>query len=437
MKKWSSNSLNLHYVDLLKKIRQQLSLLAFLISITVGFTQNPDSAKKYIQTLAGTDFYGRGYVNQGDKLAADYIAAHFSKCGLVHVNGLYGYFQKFKLDVNVFKENPMIKIPQLLQPGKDFIINPDCRPAKGKCNVRIINASNFIKAKETIDFQKYALVLDPKNIKDPAKNAEWNALVKQAKEKSPFTMLINYRKLTWSVGRAADENPYIEVLKDSSFDASKIRKVAFDIQPEFIRNYESQNVIGMVKGQIADTFLIICAHYDHLGMMGSAVFAGANDNASGTALMMDLAAEYSKGPKPKYSIIFIAFGGEEAGLVGSKFFVENPPIPLKKIRFVFNIDLMGGGNNGATVVNATLHEKEFERLEKINAEFNLLKQVKKRGKAANSDHYYFSEAGVPAFFMYAEGGVTAYHDVEDIPEKLPMENYAKLYTLIKKFLDGF
>jgi hypothetical protein len=437
MKKWLLNSLNLHYAALYKKMMQQLSLIAFLISVTLGFTQNPDSAKKYIQTLAGQSFYGRGYVNQGDKLAADYIAAHYRKCGLVPINGFMDYFQKFKLDVNVFRENPTVKIHQLLQPGKDYIINPDSKPTKGKYNVKIIDASNYLKAKETIDFEKHAILFDPKKIKEPAKNAEWNALVKQAKEKSPFTLLINYKKLTWSVGRTANENPYVEVLKDSSFDASKIKKVRFDIQPEFIKNYESQNVVGMVKGEIVDTFLIVCAHYDHLGMMGNAVFAGANDNASGTALMMDLAAEYSKGPKPKYNIIFIAFGSEEAGLVGSKFFVENSPIPLKSVRFVFNIDLMGGGNNGATIVNATLHEKEFERLEKTNTELNLLKQVKKRGKAANSDHYYFSEAGVPAFFMYAEGGVTAYHDVEDIPEKLPMENYSKLYTLIKRFLDGF
>lgn len=437
MKKWLLNSLNLLCADLHKKMLRQFLLLITFVVFRNGIAQNPDSAKEYIQTLAGPNFLGRGYVNNGDKLAAEFIAAHFKKSGLEPLNGLSGYFQKFKLDVNVFKQNPSVKIPQNLQPGKDYIINPDSRPAKGKYNVKIINASNYQKAKETIDFQKYAMLFDPKNIKDPAKNAEWNALVKLAKEKSPFTMLMNYKKLTWSVGRAADENPYVEVLKDSSFDATKIRKVSFDIQPEFVNNYESQNVVGMVKGEIADTFFIVCAHYDHLGMMGNAIFAGANDNASGTALMMDLAAEYVRGPKPKYSLIFIAFGAEEAGLVGSKFFVENSPVPLKSVRFVFNIDLMGGGSNGATVVNATLHEKEFERLEKINAELNLLKQVKKRGKAANSDHYYFSEAGVPAFFMYAEGGVTAYHDVNDIPEKLPMENYSKLYILIKKFLDGF
>ena len=74
------------------------------------------------------------------------------------------------------------------------------------------------------------------------------------------------------------------------------------------------------------------AHYDHLGMMGTtAIMNGANDNASGTAMMLTLMEYYSKN-KPEYSLLFIAFGGEEAGLIGSKFYVENPTVPLKKIK---------------------------------------------------------------------------------------------------------
>ena len=179
------------------------------------------------------------------------------------------------------------------------------------------------------------------------------------------------------------------------------------------------------------------AHYDHLGMMGeTATFNGANDNASGVAMMLTLMKYFSEN-NPEYSVLFIAFGGEEAGLVGSKYYVQNPIIPLKKMKFLYNVDMMGTGSEGIQVVNSTEHPKEFERLKKINEKYNLVKEIKPRGKAANSDHYWFEEAGVPTFFSYTLGGVTYYHDIQDRPETLPLTEFDDLHTLIVKFVNSF
>jgi hypothetical protein len=95
---------------------------------------------------------------------------------------------------------------------------------------------------------------------------------------------------------------------------------------------------------------------------------------------------------------------------------------------------MGSGEEGITVVNATLFPKEFDALTAINDKGQLLKQVKKRGTAANSDHYWFTEKGVPAFFIYTMGDNKHYHDVLDTYEALSFSEYADITRLIAEFV---
>jgi len=95
---------------------------------------------------------------------------------------------------------------------------------------------------------------------------------------------------------------------------------------------------------------------------------------------------------------------------------------------------MGSGDEGMMAVNGTVFTKEFALLEKINNENKFLTTVKKRGKAANSDHYFFSEKGVPAFFFYTLGGGTAYHDVYDVAETLPLSRFQEVFSLLKVFI---
>ena len=183
-----------------------------------------------------------------------------------------------------------------------------------------------------------------------------------------------------------------------------------------------------------DSFIIFCGHYDHLGKMGEATFYGANDNASGIAMLLDMASYFTKNPQ-KYSIAFIAFGGEEAGLVGSYNYVQSPEIPLSKTRFVFNMDLMGSGDNGATIVNGSVFKGAFEALSAINEKNDYLPRIKVRGKAANSDHYFFTEAGVPSFFIYLMGEYTHYHIPADNAENLHLgEYYDRSFKLIRDFI---
>jgi Zn-dependent M28 family amino/carboxypeptidase len=195
--------------------------------------------------------------------------------------------------------------------------------------------------------------------------------------------------------------------------------------------------MGMVRGTaVPDSFIAVTAHYDHLGRMGfDATFPGASDNASGTAMMLQLAAHYAKNPQ-RYSMLFIAYSGEEAGLRGSSFYVKHPLVPLDRMRFLVNLDIMGDAKDGVTVVNATEFPEEFSMLENLNKKGDYLPQVRSRGKAANSDHYFFSEAGVPAFFLYSNGGAGYYHDVFDKPATLALTNIDKVMKLLMDFVVG-
>jgi hypothetical protein len=95
---------------------------------------------------------------------------------------------------------------------------------------------------------------------------------------------------------------------------------------------------------------------------------------------------------------------------------------------------MGSAENGVTVVNATEHPAEFSLLQSLNQKGGYLPEVRSRGKAANSDHYFFSEAGVPAFFLYNNGGPGYYHDVFDRPGTLPLTNVDKVLKLLMDFV---
>src|SRR5690606_16436195 len=137
-------------------------------------------------------------------------------------------------------------------------------------------------------------------------------------------------------------------------------KISWHVEQNLEKDFKAYNVAGMVEGIVKDTFVLVTAHYDHLGMMGKETyFKGANDNASGTVLMMDLAAHMVR-EKPKYSTDFVAYGIEEIGLMGSWKFVKDKYVPLNQIKEVLNIDLMGGGSEGVTVVNAGANPHLFE-----------------------------------------------------------------------------
>lgn len=389
-------------------------------------------ARKIVDTMASQSMHGRGYVNGGDSIAANYLKNEFSKIGLKSFGS--DYYQRMSFAINTFPNKVSVQINgKELVAGKDYIIYAHS-PASGGDYI-IVRADDLLVQNKK-KFKKFL----KQNFSD--KVVMVNDTGKQTKELNDILgnsirakAIISLKdKLTLSMSQTVSDYPIIEILRTSLL--SEPKQIAFDIKNKFIPNHSSQNVIGYIPGSVyPDSFIVYSAHYDHLGHMGKDVyFPGANDNASGCAMLLNLANYYSKPEnKPKYSIAFMAFCGEEVGLLGSKYYTENPFFPLKNIKFVFNMDIMGTGEEGITVVNGTIFKNEFDKLKEINTQHNFIKDVKIRGKAANSDHYFFSEKGVKAFFIYSMGGIKAYHDIYDRPETLPLNEFENMFKLITKF----
>jgi len=404
----------------------------FLFITISGFAQKYQ--RYLVDTLASPYFDGRGYVNNGAQKAADFISNQFDSLGLTHSMN-----QSLPIQVNVFPGKLKLDINGVsLIPGIDYLVDPISGGGKAIGSAAYINVFNKSQMKKLMTSQKYfnnMLVIQKPDTLTGERVEEFTSMIQALGDLWPIVVLTN-DKLTWGVGTKALRYPVFWVNKP---DIAKIKTISYDIDQR-LENQKTDNVMAIVKGTgKKQNYLLVTAHYDHLGRMGSeTVFPGANDNASGVAEMLVLAAYFAKKPLQK-NILFIAFTGEEAGLVGSKYFVNNPLIPLDSIDFVLNLDLSGTGDKGITVVNATLYPKIFDELVKLNDEGSYVAKVKKRGPAANSDHYFFTEKGVPAFFIYTLGGIKAYHDVYDLPETLPLteaSDLEQLYIRFFQYLDG-
>ncbi|PWS32155.1 M28 family metallopeptidase [Pedobacter paludis] len=369
-------------------------VLIFILFFSInGFAQDSTYTRKIINVLTSKNFWGRGYTKNGMEKAADYIFAEYKKLGLIPFST--DYKQHFSFPVNTFPGKMMVEVNgRKLIPGKDFIVDNESAGLKISSNLEKIDSLNF------------------------QGNSNLKVVLKD--------------KLTWSVATEVADYTTVQVNRKNFTETPK--SINAEIENKFVPNFDASNICGFVKGtKYPDSILIITAHYDHLGGMGAETyFPGANDNAAGVATLLSLAKYYANKPQP-YSIGFICFAGEEAGLLGSRYFTEHPLVALNKIKFLINLDLVGTGESGITVVNASVYPKAFAILNKINNEHKYISKINSRGKAANSDHYFFTEKDVPAFFIYTQGGPTAYHDVFDRPETLPLTEYNDLFKLIIDF----
>lgn len=200
--------------------------------------------------------------------------------------------------------------------------------------------------------------------------------------------------------------------------------------------YRSQNVCGYLPGS-SDTMIVFTAHYEHLGMSGDTIFFGAHDNASGTAAVMDLARIYSQQPH-HYTYVFLLFGGEESGLVGSSFFADVPLVSLQKVKLLVNIDLFCGGDDGLMVVNANddRTRQYVDILDDVNAKHGYAAKIGRRNNAPNSDHYHFTSL-CPAIFIYTLGGpYGGYHSPDDKCESCGLGHYHDFLLLIRSMLEA-
>ena len=433
-----------------KMYKMNYSKFFLLILLLAGianntFSQQTDYARKVIQTLASPAFKGRGYVENGDHKASAYIAGEFKKFGLLPLNKAT-YFQKFNLPVNTFPGKVELKLNgELLTTAVDYLVSASSPPIHGTYQVISVNRTDINTVTKLAELLVRAadafILIDNRAVKDELPemkkfiDGQINELIKNETLVFKGLLLNSTDKLTWTTLSFQTKRPVIKINK-KDLDPAAINSISIAVDVKFIPAYTTRNVAGMVKGTSGiDSTLVITAHYDHLGLLGKKVyFPGANDNASGVAMLLSFARHYAQHP-PKYNMVFLAFSGEEIGLLGSAAFVKQPLIALDKIKFLVNFDLAGTGEEGIKVVNATKFKAPFDKLIQLNQQHQLLKKVDSRGEACNSDHCRFYEQGVPSFFIYTQGGIQAYHDIYDKAETLPLTAFDNYFMLLRQFFD--
>lgn len=217
----------------------------------------------------------------------------------------------------------------------------------------------------------------------------------------------------------------------------------------FTPNNPSENVIAFIEGtEKPDEILVISAHYDHLGTHDGKIYNGADDDGSGTTAVLEIAQAFAQAKKdgygPKRSILFLNLTGEEKGLLGSKYFVAHPVVPLKNIVADLNIDMIGrigyehpNDENyvyiiGADRLSTDLHkinEKMNETYTKMDLDYKYNEKDDPNRFYFRSDHYNFAKNGIPIIF-YFNGVHDDYHKPTDTPDKINLELLVKRAKLV-------
>ncbi len=407
-----------------------------------------DFLAQEIINMTGEPFHGRGYVKNGVGYAAKYLQTKFRKLGLRPGNRDSTYAQGFAFSVNTFPGQMVLSFngDDALIPGEDFLIDPGSPSFVTDTNGKglKIKKVDLARIHDTADWAKQLAKFDSthayvlknvdlfcKDVLDIPKSAFAAELPKGC------YIIPEEKKLTWSVSREVNDATVFYVRE--GLIPKKFKNIGVNVQNEFITRYHNDNILGILPGDEQDSFLVFTAHYDHLGHMGDsvhAVFPGASDNASGTAMMLYLADYFAKHPH-KYTMLFIAFAGEEAGLMGSEFYLYQPTVSVTNIKYLVNLDIMGDAKNGITIVNALKNQELVDTLKQINLRKEYLPYIKLRDNAANSDHYHFSKAGVPSVFIYSNGGDGHYHDVYDKARAVSLYNIDRVAALLIDLVNSF
>ncbi len=218
-----------------------------------------------------------------------------------------------------------------------------------------------------------------------------------------------------------------------------------DMQAAFeVRPVPLANVIGVLEGSgpLADETIVLGAHYDHLGFGGygsrrpneRAVHYGADDNASGTAAIIELARRFAAMPEPPARrLVFIAFDGEERGLLGSRHYVDNPTFPLADTIAMLNYDMVGRMSDGVLTAMGSGSAAEFARLLDQAADSSGVNVRQSTRMTRNSDHFPFFQQNIPTLHFFT-GLHDDYHTPEDTFDRINMDGVMQTIDVSERLL---
>ena len=393
--------------------------------------------KRVVKELSSARYQGRGYARGGANKAGKYLEKEFEKAGVDEV-----ILQPFTIDINTFPGKMELWADgKKLTPGVDYSMREYSPGVTGEFPVYYVDTLNFDPDRIFADLEK------PENAgclvacefwftyqhRDVFSKLQTAGACPNAGLLYTWTSPIKFYK---AYGEKVVDKPIIWVTPEA---IEGVKSVRANIDNEFLKDYGIFNVIAKVEGERHDSCYVFTAHYDHLGNLGRKVYyPGANDNASGTAAIVTLAAHYAK-HRPAYDMYFIAFSGEDANLRGSEYFAQHPVVPLSQIKYLFNLDMIGDNNPVQYCECSDEGLRGFALMERINGEKQYFKALNRGELAANSDHYPFAVRHVPCIFLENEEGdaFPYYHTVFDNWKTAVFDSYEPVFRLVTEFVEQF
>ncbi len=488
---------------------KHLLFIAFIIGgMSVAFSQKKyaemitaKDLKTHLYVLASDSLEGRETGMLGQKKAARYMKKHFQALGIPPINNLkQGYYQEFPLEAQKAGNS-------FLNVGSDTIYDffEDFFYFRGFEN-GVYSAddvlflgygieSEFYNDYKDVDvFDKIIVILKgaPKSLlKENKKQADfwtkhWRTKVQKAKEKGVKAVIIlddhykvdakaldhyinkDYVRLKTD-SNASKYAPHFHVSKavqnslfnNSPYPFKKAKKktqktpFSFTIKTSVEiavnrkkKDLSSENVLGYIEGtDKKEELVVLTAHYDHLGKKDGKIYYGADDDASGTAALLEIAESFKKakqdGKGPRRSVLIMPVSGEEKGLLGSKYYTDFPVFDLKNTVANLNIDMIGridtnhtNGNYvyliGSDKLSSELHnisEKANTDYTKIDLDYRYNVENEPNRFYYRSDHYNFAKNNIPVIF-YFNGVHADYHKHTDTKEKIDFQKMENITRLI-------
>lgn len=399
-----------------------------------------DSLRANLSYLASDDLEGRGTPSAGLDRAADYIASQFQKAGLEPPAAGHSYFQTAqfddakadlsglqlalksgaaRIDVPVKEIRPQAVAALNLEDAPVIVLPP---------NGAIPPVAGLIVAG---DFERYGD----------------ESLLEELQSRKPALIL-----LVDKTGRNRPERDYLDDLElhhspviriRDSAAADMIRRsrnftISLHLAAPAVKQVSLRNVAALLPGSdpaLRDQYVLLTAHYDHLGRSPRGIFNGANDNGSGTVSVIEIGkALATLNPRPKRSIVFMTFFGEEEGLLGSYFYAHSPLFPLSKTVADINLEQMGrtDDSSGPRRLSFTFTGPSFSNLPAIMSAAAKSEGIgtwplqDADGYFSRSDNYAFALRGMVAHTIAVAADYPDYHGLGDKADKIDYVNMAKV-----------
>ncbi len=401
-----------------------------------------DSLRTNVTWLAADQRQGRMTPSPGLEASADYLAAHFQQAGLAPGGQNNTYFQT-------------AEFAQITPQLNDFRLTLEGRTRHASVGPQAVTVHSLAG----IDYQREPIVRLPNKSgtlpdiagrivagsEEYASPASLNAL--ETRRPALILLFMEDERPHEEVPFLLDADPFVPpVFWIYSRTAACLLnreegKLTLHVAPPLRHDVALRNVAGILRGSdpaVRDQFVILSAHYDHLGIRppgpGNRIFHGANDNATGDASLIEIAKALTAQPHPRRSVLFLALFGEEEGLLGSGYYVRHPLIPIARTVADINLEQLGrtDSSDGPQLARFGFTGPSYSNLPQMMAS-----AAKTAGAAVyrketaddyfnRSDNYSFALAGVVAHTIVVAFEFPDYHAVSDEAEKIDYANLAKV-----------